>query len=337
MNSENPLQHHNHLLNSEAFELCKKSMDNACALRIEKRRLANGAILLDFGVQTLGGLQAGLMLAGICMSGRAQILIHPADASQGPWPMVQVATDDPVCACMASQYAGWPVKQDKFFAMGSGPMRAKRGKEHVLQSIGISDSSHYAVGVLECDSLPDESIAQYIATECGVAVDNTVICVAPTRSIAGTIQVVARSVETSMHKLFELGFDLNAVVSGFGSAPLPPPALDFVQGIGRTNDAILYGGHVTLWVNADDTQIQELGPKIPSVASRDFGVPFAETFKKYDYDFYKVDPGLFSPAMITIVNLKTGRSFRFGSLRSDIVSKSFGELFFDSQAPVATS
>jgi len=230
---------------------------------------------------------------------------------------------------MASQYAGWPVKKDKFFAMGSGPMRVKRGKEHVLQTLNVSDTSQSAVGVLECDSIPDASVAEMIATECGVSIEDTVICVAPTRSIAGTLQVVARSVETSMHKLFELGFDLNSVVSGSGTAPLPPPALDFVQGIGRTNDAILYGGHVTLWVNATDEQIHEIGPRVPSLASRDYGIPFAETFKKYEYDFYKVDPGLFSPAVITIVNLKSGHSFRYGSLRPDILEQSFGEAFVE--------
>ena len=327
----------NHLLNDEAFQLCKTTQANAESWRVEHQRLANGAVLLDFGVETAGGISAGLMLSRICMAGRAKITMHPANYSLGPWPLVQVATDDPVHACMASQYAGWPVKKDKFFAMGSGPMRAKRGKEHVLQSLGVADSSHCAVGVLECDSLPDEMVVELIASECGVAIENTVICVAPTRSIAGTVQVVARSVETSMHKLFELGFDLNSVVSGYGAAPLPPPASDFVQGIGRTNDAILYGGHVTLWVNAEEQQIREIGPKVPSNASRDYGIPFAQTFKKYDCDFYKVDPGLFSPAMITIINLKSGRSFRYGSLRPDILSQSFGESFVDLAEPVASS
>ena len=327
----------NNLLNDESFELCKTAIENASAWRIEHQRLCNGAVILDFGVKTPGGISAGLMLARICMSGRAEISIQPADYSLGPWPLIQVSTDDPIRACMASQYAGWPVKKDKFFAMGSGPMRSKRVKEPVLLSLGVSDSSLHAVGVLECDSLPDESVAELIATECGVAIEDTVICIAPTRSIAGTVQVVARSVETSMHKLFELGFDLNTVLSGHGVAPLPPPALDFVQGIGRTNDAILYGGHVTLWVSAEDEQIRELGPKVPSIASRDFGIPFARTFKKYDYDFYKVDPGLFSPAMITIVNLKTGHSFRFGSLRPDILLQSFGESFVDLTEAVSPS
>ena len=319
----------NQQLNDGAFRLYQETLTNAESWRVQIRKLANEATVVDFGVNTPGGIRAGLMLASICMSGRAEITLHPANATIGPWSQIQVATDDPVHACMASQYAGWPVKKDKFFAMGSGPMRTKRGKEHVLKSLNISDASPYAVGVLECDSLPDESIAELIAQECGVETENTVICVAPTRSIAGTVQVVARSVETSMHKLFELGFDLSSIVSGYGTAPLPPPALDFVQGIGRTNDAILYGGHVTLWVNAQDDQIQGIGPKVPSLASRDYGVPFAKTFKKYDYDFYKVDPGLFSPAMLTIVNLKSGHSYRYGSLRPDIVSESFGESFVD--------
>ena len=317
----------NQQLNDGAFRLYQETLANAESWRVQRHKLANEANVVDFGVNTPGGIRAGLMLASICMSGRAEITLHPADATIGPWSQIQVATDDPVHACMASQYAGWPVKKDKFFAMGSGPMRIKRGKEHVLKSLNISDASPYAVGVLECDSLPDESIAELIAQECGVETENTVICVAPTRSIAGTIQVVARSVETSMHKLFELGFDLSSIVSGYGTAPLPPPALDFVQGIGRTNDAILYGGHVTLWVNAQDDQIRAIGPKVPSLASRDYGIPFAKTFKKYDYDFYKVDPGLFSPAMLTIVNLKSGHSYRYGSLRADLVSESFGESF----------
>ena len=337
MNSGSIPHRRHHSLNDLAFQLCETAVANSSSWRVQEHRLANGAAVLDFGVNTPGGIQPGLMLARICMSDLADISIHPAIESLGPWPIIQIATDNPVDACMASQYAGWPVQHEKFFAMGSGPMRAKRGKEAVLQKLSISDPGQKAIGVLECDILPDEPITEMIAHECRVSLEHTILCVAPTRSIAGTVQVVARSVETSMHKLFELGFDLNAIVSGHGTAPLPPPALDFVQGIGRTNDAILYGGHVTLWVHASDEQIQAIGPNVPSIASRDYGVPFAKTFKKYEYDFYKVDPGLFSPAMITIVNLKTGRSFRYGKLRPDILIQSFGESVIESASTVAPS
>jgi methenyltetrahydromethanopterin cyclohydrolase len=147
--------------------------------------------------------------------------------------------------------------------------------------------------------------------------------VAPAFSIAGNLQVVARSLETALHKLYELQFDLSQVVSGFGTAPLPPVAADELTAIGRTNDAILYGGQVVLWVKADDEQLRELGPKVPSSSSPDHGEPFAEIFKRYEREFYKIDPLLFSPAVIYLNNLKSGRSHVFGSIEGEVLRKSF--------------
>jgi methenyltetrahydromethanopterin cyclohydrolase len=163
-----------------------------------------------------------------------------------------------------------------------------------------------------------------VAKECGVAPDRLTLCVAPTRSIAGCVQVVARSIETSLHKLFELGFDLKTIRSAYGYAPLPPPARDFAEGIGRTNDAILYGGHVTLWVDSTDEAISAVAEKVPSQSSGDWGQPFAQLFKKYEYDFYKVDPGLFSPAEVVISNLATGNNWIYGKVRPDVIQASFG-------------
>jgi methenyltetrahydromethanopterin cyclohydrolase len=324
-------------LNQRAQSLCAWAVQRAPALRIASHKTNLGTLILDFGIEAMGGLEAGKLLARICMSDLAIPSLHPANPAMGPWPQLAVECDDPVQACMASQYAGWPVQQDTFFAMGSGPMRAKRGKEHVLTHLKIQDSSSVAVGVLECDRLPDDSVCEMVAAECGIAPNQLSLCVAPTRSLAGTIQVVARAIETSLHKLFELGLDLHTIVSAHGTAPLPPPAREFVQGIGRTNDAILYGGHVTLWLQTDDAVLQEIGPKVPSCASRDFGVPFAKTFKKYDYDFYKVDPGLFSPAMITLVNLKSGNSYRYGAIQPEVLRQSFGELDLLGQSDIAHS
>ncbi len=310
-------------LNDDANQLCELTVASAARLRVDVNRLETGVRLIDFGCHVRGGLEAGMELAKICMADRARVSIQAGDPSvwRGPW--VQVITDNPIDACIASQYAGWPVQHEKYFAMGSGPMRAKRGKEHVLTHLGVADDSRSTVGVLECDLFPNEAVCDYVCAETNTDPNNLTLCFAPTRSIAGVIQVVARSVETSMHKLFELGFDLNAVVSGFGIAPMPPVARDFATGIGRTNDAILYGGQVTLWVETDDDQVESIGAKIPSCASSDFGAPFAEVFKRYNYDFYRVDPSLFSPAVVSIVNLKTGRSWRFGEMRSDVIASSF--------------
>ena len=35
---------------------------------------------------------------------------------------------------------------------------------------------------------------------------------------------------------------LHNIVDGMATAPLPPPAPSFVVAMGRTNDAIIYGG-----------------------------------------------------------------------------------------------
>lgn len=311
------------LINQTAASMCDVVRTELEDLRVAVHTLPCGAEVFDFGVKQLGGLVAGEWLAEICLAGKADVNVLSGDRNiwAGPW--VQVTSDEPVIACMAAQYAGWPVKVGEYFAMGSGPMRSKRGREHVLQSLAIQDSSPFAVGVLEADVLPTNEVAEAIAKECQVEPQHLRLLVAPTRSLAGVVQVVARSVETALHKLFELGFPLQAVKSAHGIAPLPPPAKDFVKGIGRTNDAILYGGLVTLYVDADDALIKEIGPKVPSQSSRDFGSPFAEIFKKYNFDFYQVDAGLFSPAEIVFSNLQSGHTYRYGAPRPDLIAKSF--------------
>lgn len=311
------------LLNAASHSLCQAALAEQWDLRIQSQQTSSGTTVLDFGVHCVGGLEAGLILARICMGGAAEVELSAPDRGLWPGPQIMVRTDAPVAACMASQYAGWAVNHEKFFAMGSGPMRSKRGKEPVLQALSLHDEGDVAVGVLECDAFPSDEVCRKIAHECRVDPKRLTLCVAPTRSIAGTLQVVARSIETSLHKLHELGFDLNLVRSGIGFAPLPPPAIPFASGIGRTNDAILYGGQVALWVECPDEAIEPLVEKLPSQASSDWGKPFAQIFKKYDYDFYKVDPGLFSPAQITIQNLKSGQCWRRGTLRADVLEESF--------------
>ena len=239
-------------------------------------------------------------------------------------PLVQVATDHPITACMASQYAGWQISVGKFFAMGSGPMRAAYGKETLLDDIPGREKPPVAVGVMETRKLPDDAVTAYVSEHLSLPPAKLTLLVAPAFSIAGGLQVVARSLETALHKLHELKFDLSQVVSGFGTAPLPPVAADELQAIGRTNDAILYGGRVILWVDADsDAALAEVGAKVPSSASPDHGAPFAEVFARYEHDFYKIDPMLFSPAQVVFHNLRSGKSHAFGRLEPDTLRRSF--------------
>jgi methenyltetrahydromethanopterin cyclohydrolase len=310
-------------LNERAQRMADHLAANAAAHRVAVSTGGGGARVIDCGIQVPGGLQAGLALARVCLAGQADVTLLSTEVGGLPCPLVQVVTDHPISACMASQYAGWEIKVGKFFAMGSGPMRAAYGKEKLFDDIGCREQSPVAVGVLETRKLPDEDVTGYLCEHLHLAPDKLTLLAAPSFSLAGSVQVVARSLETALHKLHELDFDLGQVVSGMGTAPLPPPATDELHAIGRTNDAILYGGRVVLWVRADDARLAELGPKVPSSSSPDHGAPFAEIFERNNRDFYKIDPLLFSPAVVCFQNLSSGKSHVFGRTEPDVLSRSF--------------
>jgi methenyltetrahydromethanopterin cyclohydrolase len=310
-------------LNRRAAELCDALANDETRLRVQPSTSACGTRLIDCGVNVPGGLEAGLRLAEICMAGLGRVQFVPSTLEFTPGLAVLASTDQPVAACMAAQYAGWQISLGKYFAMGSGPMRAAAAREELFAKIGCTEKSDVAVGVLETRKLPPDEVCREVAGKCGVAPEKLILLIAPTASIAGTVQIVARSVETALHKLVELGFDLARVASGFGTAPLPPVAADDIVAIGRTNDAILYGGEVTLYVRGDDASLEAIGPRVPSGASPDHGQPFAAIFERYHRDFYQIDPHLFSPATVTFVNLDTGHSFSFGHTLPRVIHESF--------------
>jgi methenyltetrahydromethanopterin cyclohydrolase len=77
-------------------------------------------------------------------------------------------------------------------------------------------------------------------------------------------------------------------------------------------------------VNTEDAKLQEIGPRVPSSASSDHGRPFAEIFARYNRDFYKIDPHLFSPAVVKFINQATRQTFEFGQLAPEVLAESFG-------------
>ena len=309
---------------------------NARALRrvealaglLEERRVVEHAIegggrYFDCGIEARGGLLAGLDLARACLADLAEVSIVPGEVGGRPCPGIQVATDRPIEACLGSQYAGWAISEGKFFAMGSGPIRAAYAHEPLFQELGLGERSDAVVGVLEGRKPPTAAVVAKIAEACRVDPSAVTLLVAPTASLAGGVQVVARSVETALHKLHSLKFDLRRVVSAHGVAPLPPVARDDLAAIGRTNDSILYGARVVLYVTGDDASLEEVGPRVPSVASRDHGEPFEAIFARYNHDFYAVDPHLFSPAEVAFQNVETGRVFAFGKVEGEVLGRSF--------------
>jgi methenyltetrahydromethanopterin cyclohydrolase len=311
-------------LNNLALQAVDALLAHAEERRVAVRSLEGGGRFVDCGIETRGGILAGLELARICLGTLGAVSIVPGEVGGKPFPLIQVVTDHPVQACLASQYAGWALKDGKFFAMGSGPMRAAAGSEAIYETIGFRETAQAVVGVIEARQPPTPAIMASIATACGVEPGAVTLVVAPTASLAGGVQIVARSVETALHKLAELKFDLSRIISAHGTAPLPPIAASDLAAIGRTNDAILYGARVVLVVRGDDASLQTIGPQVPSSSSHDHGEPFAAIFARYNNDFYAVDPNLFSPAEVVFQNVETGKVHAYGHLAGDVLARSFG-------------
>jgi methenyltetrahydromethanopterin cyclohydrolase len=281
---------------------------------------ARGVCTVDAGIQAPGSIAAGLLIAEICMGGFGHVRLNSRPAEGWPtW--LEVSSSQPVLACLASQYAGWSLaasKQEtggkKFFALGSGPARALAGKEKLFAELGYQDHALASVLVLEVDRAPPAVVVDKVLRDCGLESAGLTFVLTPTTSVAGTTQVVARVLEVALHKAHELGFKLEHIADGTSSAPLPAAHPDAVVAMGRTNDAILYGGRVHLTVRGDEAAAQQLAQQLSSRNSRDFGRPFADVFKEVGYDFYKIDPALFAPAEVWVSHLGSGRTWHAGAL-----------------------
>jgi methenyltetrahydromethanopterin cyclohydrolase len=313
-------------VNALARPLVERLIANAEVLGIQVRRDESGACIVDAGIAVRGSVEAGLRTAEICMAGLGDAALR-CDSTQ-PWPTwIEVQSAQPLLACLGSQYAGWSLAASKeetggkkFFSLGSGPARALAGKEPLFAELGYRDHSNTGVLVLEVDRPPPRVIIDKVVRDCALAPEGLTLILTPTTSLAGTTQVVARVLEVALHKAHELGFALGNIVGGNATAPLPAPSADGVQAMGRTNDAILYGGQVHLTVRGDDAAARALARQLPSRNSRDFGRSFAEIFKEVEYDFYKIDPALFAPAQVWVSNLDSGNTWHGGALEMKLLT-----------------
>jgi methenyltetrahydromethanopterin cyclohydrolase len=310
-------------LNLLAGEIVDAMEEHAALLRLRVQRLPGGARVIDAGVEADGGLDAGLALSEVCMGGLGNVTYTPLLIGGRSWPGVTVWTDHPAVACMASQYAGWAVSVGKFFAMGSGPLRAHaRVVKELFEKLGYAEQAEHGVLVLETRTLPTDEVAAWVAGKAGLDPGQLTFVVAPTASLAGGVQISARILETGLHKMETLGFDVRKVMSGIGTAPIAPVAKNDLRGIGRTNDCILYGGQAHYTVRADDAELAALAEKLPASASRDYGTPFYEIFQRYEGDFYKIDPLLFSPAEVWLTSTTSGKTFHAGGLNPEVLQAS---------------
>ncbi|MDD2833180.1 MAG: methenyltetrahydromethanopterin cyclohydrolase [Methylotenera sp.] len=310
-------------VNQLSAVLVHQLITQAERLRIGVSKHDAGCVIVDAGIQSAGSAEAGRLIAEICMGGLGVVSLQADHRFAGWNEAVAVSSTQPVLACLASQYAGWALSHEKFFSLGSGPARALAQREDLFKELNYQDSADSTCIVLETDKIPPQEVIEKIVRDTKIPVDRLTIILTPTTSIAGVVQIVGRVLEVALHKAHTLHFPLEYIVSGTGIAVLPPVAKDFMTGMGRTNDAILFGGDVSLQVRGDDHAAAELAKNLPSSASKDYGKTFAEVFKFYNMDFYKIDPLLFSPAKVTVTNVDTGSVFEAGQLNAALIALSF--------------
>ena len=310
-------------MNERAATLVDALVVDADALGIESHTLDSGARVVDCGATARGGLQAGLGFAATCMGGLGRIDPVGVAVGERTWPGVAVSVDEPAAACLAAQYAGWKLESEDFFAMASGPGRALARVEDLFDELAVKEQADVAVLCLETEQEPPPEIVEKVAQRCGVQASAVTFLIARTASICGSVQISARVVETALHKLHELGVDPARVRSGWGCCPIAPVAKDDPAAIGRTNDAVLYGGTVHLWIEGADEEVADLAGRLPSSASDAYGTPFGELLEAADWNFYDIDPLLFSPAAVTLTSAESGRAHHGGKLAPDVLERSF--------------
>ncbi|AUX09593.1 methenyltetrahydromethanopterin cyclohydrolase [Halalkaliarchaeum desulfuricum] len=306
-------------INRTAIELMDEALDFAEELGIVATELDCGATVLDFGVEVDAGLEAGLLLSEIQTAGLATVQTRMDRIGGAPTPYVELSSDHPAIALLCSQKAGWELDVEGFNGLGSGPGRALVGEESEFQRVGYFDEFDLTVLAVEAIELPDDRIAEHVADLAGVEPSGVFLPTYALGSTVGSVTAAARAAELAVFRLSELGYDPRDVLTATGSAPVAPVSYDESVAMGRTNDAIAYGGEVYLQVAAEFDRFDE----VPSSAGEEHGTPFVEVFEAVDWDLYEVDASVFAPAAVTI-DVQDGPTYVHGETDEELLAESFG-------------
>jgi methenyltetrahydromethanopterin cyclohydrolase len=322
-------------LNLSALALFRKLCNEADKYNVAVEVTGSGATLVDAGINVKGGFLAGEIITEVCLGGYGRANVVPIQYGDVVLPSVFVLTDHPAISTLGSQFAGWQIKSDGFSAIASGPARALALKpKQLYEKLNYREESDVAVLVLETEKRPPDDVIQQVAEKCRVTPKNLFMIMFSTTSLTGATQVSGRIVETGLHKLERLGVDPLVVKHAWGYAPIVPLHPSSGESMGRTNDAILYGGVTNYTVDFEDEQkLETLVKQAPSSASQMLqearrlaskNPRFLDVFKEAGFDFYKIDPDIFAPAVVVVNNLLTGKTFRAGTLDIDVLKSSLG-------------
>jgi methenyltetrahydromethanopterin cyclohydrolase len=304
-------------LNGTALDLVDEAIDFADELGVEVHNLGNDAVVIDFGVDADGGIEAGLLLSEIMTGGLGTVGTRLETVDGAPLTHVELATDHPRLALLRAAMADWePALMD---AVGSGPARLL--VEDETTETGHEESFDFAVLALEADRLPEEPVAEDVASRCGVPTGGVFLPTVPIASVAGGVSMAARAAEVALLRLGHLGYDTSQVVSATGSAPVAPVAGDRETALAVTNDAIAQGGRVHLVLEEGFDRIEE----VPFAATGFGGESMEPIFREAGWDLHAVPEGAFAPAQVT-VDVRGGETHTLGERNEERLADLLGVL-----------
>jgi methenyltetrahydromethanopterin cyclohydrolase len=313
-------------INREAMKVVWRILEAPEALGVGVTRLASGATVVDMGQAAPGGWVAGKYYTLITLGGLGEVSYEPFAVGDRVLSAVRVMIDHPMEACIASQIAGWRLEGARAGApILAGPARAlnRANPDHYFDLIDYRDLAEEGVIAIQTAEPVTDDWAVTIARACGLEPAKLYILVAPNSSLVCAIQVAARIVEQSLHRLAEEGFDVGCVRYAHGLGVIPPLIADELVAMGRINDSLLYGGISTLYVDTDDSAVEAVIGKVVSSASRAYGRPFVEIYEEAGRDFYQIPLDLHSHAVLHINNLASGRTFSAGEINVGVLNRSF--------------
>jgi len=305
-------------LNRMSLELADEALEFTEELDVGAFELDNGTTVIDFGVEHVGGLEAGLLLTELQTAGLATVQTRVDEVAGATFPHVELACDQPGVALLGAQKAGWEVSTDDYEGLGSGPARAgrpggrvprarlrrrlrvrrARPRERRAAHRGRRRAGRGPRGREHRERLPR-----------GL----------PDGERRG--QRDGRRARRGTRRLQALRTRLrpDGRAHGQRERAVAPVAADEEAAIGRTNDALAYGGRVHLTVAED---FDEFGA-VPSSAAERYGVPFADIFADADWNADDVDEGVFGPAQVT-VDVIGGPTYTLGDVHEDLLADGFG-------------
>ncbi|WP_255167565.1 methenyltetrahydromethanopterin cyclohydrolase [Natrononativus amylolyticus] len=305
-------------LNRMAIELVDEALEYAEELNVGAYELENEATVLDFGLEFDGGIEAGLLLTEIQTAGLATPGRDLAEIGGAPIPHVELSTDQPALALLCSQKASWELATEDFEGLGSGPARALVAEETEFRTVGYTDAFDLTALAVETDREPTAAAAAQVADLAEVEPTGVFLLAFPTASVAGSVTNAARVAELATFRLTELGYDPLNIVSATGRAPVAPVAASEEAAIGRTNDAVAYGGTAHLVVREEFDAFES----VPSTAADEHGRPLASVFDDLEWNFEEVPADLFGPAKVTI-DVLGGPTYVYGETSEDVLVESF--------------